>query len=159
MTISIKGYSLVKILAGVLLMVFALVCLAVMVFNLAQDISIWALGRHTIAKVVDSWTEQTGGNQEGELAFRYFIRYQFTTLDGQVITSLSSVGANEWAGLGVGSQVDVVYFPPYPGHNRLDDSRFIPLFTCTYLALGFLICAGLVAGWQLGRPALADLKR
>jgi hypothetical protein len=158
-TTSIKGYSLVKILAGVLLMVFALICLAVMVFNLAQDISIWALGRHTTAKVVDSWTEQTNGNQEGELAFRYFIRYQFTTLDGQVITGISSIGANEWAGLGVGSHVGVVYFPPYPGHNRLDDSRFISLFACTYLALGFLIWAGLVAGWQLGRPALANLKR
>jgi len=35
--------------------------------------------------------------------------------------------------------VDIVYFPLYPQHNRLEESRFLPLLACTYVP--FLVVA------------------
>lgn len=58
-------------------------------------------------------------------------------------------------GLEEGGSIDVVYFSPYPSHNRIDDSRFVPALACAYLP--FLILCALCAavGWRLGRPLLA----
>jgi len=173
----LKGHG--RTLAGVLFLVIGLTLLTFMVVYLAGDVSIWVLGRHTTAEVVDAWAEQTSESEEGELTFQYFVRYRFTTSDGQVITGISSVGTAEWAGLGLGGPVDavhyeqehipvygiggleeggqvaVVYFPPYPAHNRLDESRFVPILACAYLPLALLSLAGLVAGWHLMRSSPA----
>jgi hypothetical protein len=46
-----------KKLAGVLLLVTGLACLAFTLVNLARDLSLWVLGRHTTAEVVDLWIE------------------------------------------------------------------------------------------------------
>jgi hypothetical protein len=45
-------------------------------------------------------------------------------------------------GLISASAVNVVYFPPFPAHNRLEESRFVPLLACTYVPL--LAVAGLL---------------
>lgn len=51
---------------------------------------------------------------------------------------------SEFAAGGVmaASEVTVVYFPLYPAHNRLEESRFMPLLACTYVP--FLVVAGLL---------------
>jgi len=154
----LEDHPLVKTLSGVLFLVIGLILLAFVVVNLARDASIWVLGRRVTAEVVDLWVEQTGENEEEELTFRYFVRYQFTTSDDQVITGTSSVWVNEWAFMREGSPVAVVYFPLYPAHNRLDESRLVPILACAYLPFALLSWAGLVVGWNLIRPALASLK-
>ena len=40
------------------------------------------------------------------------------------------------------SEVGVVYFPLFPAHNRLEETRFVPLLACTYVP--FLAVAGLL---------------
>jgi hypothetical protein len=173
MDISLRNRPWGKALAGVLLLVLGLACLAFVIVNLTKDASLWIWGQRTTAEVVDWWAEQTSESGASEAAFQYFIRYQFTTSDGQVITKTSSVSAIEWVGLGQGSvsgggasvgggevrpaagvyqeqaqvppsttggleegsPVAVVYFPPYPTHNRLDESRFIPVLACAYVPL------------------------
>lgn len=45
-------------------------------------------------------------------------------------------------GLMSASEVGVVYFPLFPAHNRLEESRFLPLLACTYVP--FLAVAGLL---------------
>jgi hypothetical protein len=52
-------------------------------------------------------------------------------------------------GLMSAEEVRVVYFPLFPAHNRLEESRFVPLLACTYVP--FLAVAGLllVAGRYL----------
>lgn len=185
-----------KTLIGLPLLLLGLACLAFMLLNLAQDLSLWVLGQHTTAQVVDLWIEESGEDQTGQPTFQYFLRYRFTTADGQVITKVSSVSATEWVGLGQGrgelrysggegapgqaaagtyheqihvpeytigglekgGAVDVVYFPPYPAHNRLDDSRYVPVLACTYVPATALSLAALLSGWHLVQPDLVGLK-
>jgi hypothetical protein len=185
-----------KKLAGVLLLVTGLACLAFTLVNLARDLSLWVLGRHTTAEVVDLWIEEPDENETGNPTSRYFIRYEFTTSEGQVITRTTTVAPIEWTGLGQGRQelraddtepisgeraagvyqeqmhvpesgiggmqrgspVDVVYFPPYPAHNRLDDSHYVPLLACAYLPLVVLGMVGVLGGWRLIRPGPAGSK-
>ena len=152
------GRSPGRTLIGVLLLVLGLASSLFVVLSLARDVSIWVLGRHVQALVVDRWAERTSVEGERELTFRYFVRYKFATPRGQVIAGTSAVGAGEWSGLGIDSPVDVVYFPIYPVHNRLDESRFVPILTCAYLPLFLLGCAGLVAFRHLTRATPASVE-
>jgi len=142
-----------KTLAGVLILILGLICLAVLVVSLAKDLSIWILGRHVTAEVIDSWYELNEGQEESEFSARYFVAYRFTTPRGRVVDGASEVGGMEWSSLGIGSPVDIVYFPLYPLHNRLDDSRFVLFLALIYAPLVFLAWAGLTAGCHLLRPS------
>jgi len=48
-------------------------------------------------------------------------------------------------------QVSVVYFPLYPAHNRIEESRYVPMLACTYLPFLVLAGAGLLAARHLLR--------
>ena len=104
-------------------------------------------------EVLEPWLERT--NEEGarELTFRYHARYQFTTPGGKVFDGDSLVSGLEWSGLGEGSPITVLYFPLYPEHNRLDDSRYISVLACAYLPFLLLSLLMLTAGWRLIRSA------
>jgi hypothetical protein len=148
-------------------------CLTFLVVNVITDFSIWILGRRTTAEVVAAWVEETSEENATEKTFEYFVRYRFSTPSGKVFSRTARVGVQEWGGLGMGGPVGaiyqeqrnvpthgvgslergipvaVVYFPLYPAHNRLDDSRFVPLLACTYVPLIGLSWAGLAAGRNL----------
>jgi hypothetical protein len=149
-----------------------LALLAFAVLNLAQDASLWVLGRRTEAQVVGMWIEQDAEGRAEAPTFRWFIRYQFKTPGGRVVTGVSRVSAKELAALGHTGPVDVVYqgedsrhrsggtiedggwvnvayLPAYPAHNRLDESRFVPVLACAYVPLILVGCAGLAAGRAL----------
>ena len=184
----LKSQPWPKTLFGGFVFACGLICLIVTVVYLVGDVSLWVFGRHITAEAEALWAEQVGERDAGELSFQYFIRYQFTTPRGRVITGTSRAAAGEWAGLGIsgqphavddpfggqvapgapvyqeqshippesgmggleqGSPVDVVYFPLYPNHNRLDESRFMPLLACSYVPLIMLSLAGLAAGRYL----------
>jgi hypothetical protein len=151
----LKDYVLRRAAAGLLLLVIGLGCAIFVVASLARDVSLWAFGRHASAVVVETWAEPIGE----ESGFQYFVRYQFQTAGGQTITRKTSVAAQEWAGLGLGAAVEVVYLPLYPAHNRLDDSRLVPVLACAYLPLVFLSGAGLVWGWRLAEPIRTRVLR
>ena len=159
----------VRQLAGALVMGVALALLAFAVLNLAQDASLWFLGRRIEAQVVGIWIEQDADATAEAPTFRWFIRYQFETPHGRVVTGVSRVSPWELSALGLtgpidtvsagenasrqaegtiedGGRVDVVYLPAYPAHNRLDDSRFMPVLACAYVPLMLLAGAGLVLG-------------
>lgn len=146
-----KERALGRTVVGVLVLVFGLVCLTLLVVNLARDLSLWVLGRRVTAQVVDSRYEMIDVADGAEFTARYFITYEFTTPAGKVVTGTSQLGGMEWSALGVGSPVDIVYFPLYPSHSRLDDTRFILLLAITYLPLIFLTWAGLTLGCYLLR--------
>ena len=176
-------------LVGGLFLACGTVCLVLTVIYLARDLSLWVMGERTTGYVVDMWAEEVDSGDTRERAFRYYLRYQFTTPDGRVFSRASSVSASEWVGLGKGtksrvgalledestsaagvyqeqphipesgmggleegSPVDVVYFPPYPAHNRLDESRFIAVLALAYVPMLFVSAVGLGVGWQLTRP-------
>ena len=86
--------------AGRLFLTLRLICLTVVVINLTKDCSIWVFGRRTTAEVRDAWIKQIDHDVK-EPVFQYFVRYRFATLDGQIVTGTSRVGAQEWAGLGM----------------------------------------------------------
>ncbi len=190
-------YSLPKTLVGTLLLVFGLACLAFIIINLARDLSLWVFGQRVEAEVVKLWAERTSDDDAEQHTFRYFVRYQFATPDGKVITGSSGVNPVEWVGLGSsgrgstgadyfddsavgpaapvyqeglhipqdgiggmreGERIAVVYFPPFPQHNRLDESRFIAMLACTYVPLVILGVVSLVFGWRLFRPALGGSR-
>lgn len=52
----------------------------------------------------------------------------------------------------VGEAVEIAYFPLYPQHNRMDDSRFIPLLAVSYLPLVALTAVLLRLAWTLLKP-------
>jgi hypothetical protein len=166
-------HPLLRTLVGSVLLTVGLGCLTFLVINLVTDLSIWILGRRTTAEVVAAWVEETSEENATEQTFEYFVRYRFSTSSSEVFTRTTRVGVQEWGGLGMGGPVGaiyqeqrkvpthgvgslergiliaVVYFPPYPAHNRLDDSRFVPLLACTYVPLIGLSWAGLTAGRNL----------
>lgn len=96
--------SFPRVILGALLLAAGLLGLVFLLFNLGQDVSLWLVGRRTMAQVVEQWAEPLNDVDEGEVAFRYYIRYRFMTPEGQVVTNTSSVSAVEWAGLGSGGR-------------------------------------------------------
>jgi len=160
-------------LVGALVMVAGLAMMAWVALNLGQDASLWFFGRRTEAQVVGKWIERDAHAGEGNPTFRYYLRYRFQTPDGQVVTGVSRMAGQEWSAVehpgsvdvlspeeggtlkgsvgardGAGS-VDVVYFPAYPTHSRLDESRFVAVVACAYVPLIGLGCTGLAAGRRL----------
>jgi len=151
----LKDPVLRRAAAGLLLLAIGLCCATFIVASLARDVSLWAFGRRARAVVVETWAEPIGG----ESGFQYFIRYQFRTADGQIITRKTSIAAQEWTSLELGGPVEVVYLPLYPAHNRLDDARLVPVLACAYLPFLFLSGAGLAWGWRLAEPIRARVLR
>lgn len=62
-------------------------------------------------------------------------------------------------GLEEGGTISVVYFAPLPQHNRLEDSRLIPVLACAYVPLVMVGLFSLMGGWRTIRPALARQDR
>lgn len=54
-------------------------------------------------------------------------------------------------GMAEGATIDIVYFPLYPAHNRLDESRFISILACAYLPFTIVGVFAVVVGWRLAR--------
>jgi hypothetical protein len=129
-----------KVLAGMLLFFIGLACLILVIYNLGKDLSVWVLGKQVDAEVVELFVVRTSTEEEKEMTFDYFVKYQFTTPGGQLVVSSVQADVREWGALTEGGPVSVLYFPLYPAHNRLDDSRFVSLLACSYLPL-------MVAGW------------
>ena len=151
----LDDHPVLRLIGGGLALLVGLILAVLLTRQLARDLALWVFGREVKADVVERWTEQLGSQDEGELQFQYYLQYRFSASSGQIITATTTVSMNEWASGGAGEdQVDVIYFPPYPEHNRLDDSRYVPLLACAYLP-GILIAVGvLAAGWQLFRAVL-----
>jgi hypothetical protein len=169
-SIAVRGRSdWLRRVGGGLVMAAGLGVLVFAALNLIQDGSLWILGQRAEAQVVGVWIEEETEARAEAPTFRWFIRYQFSTPGGQVVTGVSRISANEWAAIGHsepvevayegedtgdrgfgavedGSWVGVTYLPGYPAHNRLDESRFVPVLACAYLPLILLGGAGLAAG-------------
>ena len=47
--------------------------------------------------------------------------------------------------------VDVIYFPLIPTHNRLSDTRYIPIYICLYVPVLVLGLIGFRLGWSVLR--------
>jgi len=165
----------IKRIFGGLLLLGSIVFAAFLIFSLAKDLAIWGFGRQVSAVSLDRWTEETSEEGAREKTFQYFIKYQFETDDGRLITRVTSVGAREWVGFGMpgessivyqeqetvpaddmrnaqlGNRIDVIYFPLYPEHNRLNDLRYIPLYLCLYIPTLVLSLIGIRIGWSLVR--------
>ncbi len=151
-----------EVAAGALLLIIGLGFLVFVLVSLSRDLPIWVLGRRVEAEAVDLWVERTGeiGDEDSkEIYFEYFIRYQFTTPSGETFTKVARISVNEWANLGEGGQVPVIYLPLWPANSRLDDRQFIPFFMGCYIPIVVLIWICLTAGWNLVRPAVVKLKK
>lgn len=190
----IEEHPLVRRLLGFLILAAGLICIAIVTISLIRDGSLWLFGKKTSAYVVESWAEQTSPEGASEVTFDYFIRYEFETERGKVMTASSRVAAGEWVGVGYGQQasvrhdaidgrsqdaaapavfqnqkhitedtaggltegaaIDIVYFPLYPAHNRLDESRFVSLLACAYLPFIVVGVIATVVGLRMvGREA------
>jgi hypothetical protein len=143
------------VVPGVVLLLVGLAAATFVLASLAADLSLWLLGRRTAATVVDQWAERVGEQEEGELTFRYFVRYEFTAPGGQVVNKTGPLSVLEWGALETGGPVSVVYFPLYPAHTRLEEGRFIPILLCSYLPLALVGWAGLSGGWHLIRSVFS----
>ena len=149
-----KGYRppFMRKIWGGLLFTIGLLVTAFTLFFAAKDFPLWVFGKHVQAEVVETWVERTDNLQEregGELKFAFYLRYQFTTPGGQVITKTSKASATEWSSMTKGAPIDIVYFPLYPQLNRLDDSRWVLFLSCTYIPLVVISVIGLRVGWYM----------
>jgi hypothetical protein len=138
--------------AGILLFVVGLVSLLYLAYSLVNDLSIWVLGRHTEAEVLELVVTRTSQADEGELTFSYSVRYRFATPGGLIIVDTARVDVREWGALTEGGPIDVVYFPLYPQHNRIDESRYVSVLACSYVPFVLLAWGALVGGFYLVRP-------
>jgi len=166
--------NLKRILGGLVLL-GSLLFAAFLIYSLGKDLAIWGFGKQVSAVMLDRWTEETSEEEVREKTFEYFIKYQFETEDGRLITRVTSVGAREWVGFGMpgesgivykeqetvpaddmrnaqlGNTIDVIYFPLIPEHNRLNDMRYISLYLCLYIPTVALSVIGIRIGWSLVR--------
>jgi hypothetical protein len=142
-----------KTAVALLLLIVGLACLGFLVYSLANDLSIWVLGRHAEAEVMELGVISTNDVEEGELTFDYFVKYRFATPGGQVVVDTVLLDVREWGALTEGGPLDVVYFPLYPQHNRVDESRYVTVLACAYIPLVLLTWGILGAGLYLLRPA------
>lgn len=160
---------LIKRAVGVILLVLGLVGAGFLVYHLGRDLTIWVLGRHTPAYVTETWVERTEASTEATLEFRYYLKYVFETRGGTVVTTTKPVSVTEWGGalprareapaeppsfvkeqtLAQEHPIDVIYFTLYPQHNRIDDSRYVPLLLLTYVPVIGITLALLVLGRHL----------
>jgi len=145
-----RGFG--RTVAAILLFIVGVAFLALLVYSLANDLSIWVLGRHAEAEVVELDAIRTSEAEEGELTFDYFAKYRFATPSGQVIVDTVLLDVREWGALTEGGPLDVVYFPLYPQHNRVDESRYVTFLACAYVPLVVLTWGVLGAGLYLLRP-------
>ena len=141
-----------RVLVGALLLLAGLLCLAFVLYSLGRDISVWVLGRPVEAEVVELSVVRTSGSEEQEMTFDYYVTYRFTTPGDRSIVNRVKAGVREWGALNEAGPVSVVYFPLYPAHNRLDDSRFVSLLACSYLPLMVASWAALGVGLYLIQP-------
>ncbi len=152
MRVSSQGRNWARTLGGGLFLTLGLVCVALLLYSLGRDLSLWVLSRETTAEVTELWVEQIGDRQEGELNFHYFARYRFITPSGTVIVDSTRLDVRSWGALREGGPIEVVYFPPYPAYNRLEESRFVPILACAYVPFFIVAWAALGVGWYLVRP-------
>jgi hypothetical protein len=134
-------YPLARNLASLTLGLGGLACLAFLVVYLVQDVSFWLLGRKVAAEVVEVWAEPVGQLESGELDFRYFLRYRFTTADGREFGNTSRVSVGEWIGVGHGQQsqarADPLDGQAVPAAAPVPQpQRHIPQFTAGGLEVG-----------------------
>jgi hypothetical protein len=141
-------------IAGALLFAFGLICAGFLTVSLAKDLSLWVLGRSVTGRVTEQWVERIGEQQEGELTFHYYIRYEYTTQSGRTFAKTTTLSVTEWSNLEVGSPTEVIYFPLVPSHARLADQRFISIYACAYFPFVVVAWAGLKAGRYLLRQGI-----
>jgi len=153
-----RPVSLGEMVAGVLLLLVGLACAGFLVVSLADQIPFW-LGRRAMAEVVDHWTEWVGEDSQGQRIYHYFIRYHYTTPDGETVSQISRLSGQEWVASDVGNQVAILYSPLHPDRIRLDYRRFMPLYAGCGLPIAIVAGVGLVFGWRFIRPAFVKLKR
>jgi hypothetical protein len=146
--------SMMNKVVGLLLLIISLPLLVLIANYMVKDFSIWVLGQRTTARVVDLRVERIGDNQEGEISFKYYVDYAFVTSNGKQYSGSSSLGAMEWSGLKKGGSIQIKYFPLYPSHSRLDDSRYISFYICTYVPITFFVLAGFIAAVHLLKPQI-----
>ncbi len=158
--------NIVRRVIGALFLLTGLAGMIFLACYLSRDLTIWIFGRHTPAYVTEKWVERTEASTDEELEFNYFLEYVYRTHAGKVLTATKSVSVREWGGalprlrvedadkpvwlgekmLAQEEPVDVVYFPLYPAHNRIDDSRFVPLLLLSYVPLVGITLALLALG-------------
>lgn len=141
--------SLVKMLGGLALLALGLLFSFLLIRNAVRDFPIWFFGDGVLGVVEEKWYEITGEEDAEELTFKYFVRYNFISPDGEKITESTSLSAQEWSALIDGGAVRVVYSPLNPSNNRIDDSRFKPLLLCSYIPFLILSIIFVVLGWNL----------
>lgn len=141
-----------QLLLGGFLATLGLALLIFLLVSLAGDASLWFFGTTIVAEVDDLWVERTSAPDAQELTFRYYVAYHFTTPGGQVVSDASRLDVREWGSLEVGGPLEVVYFPLYPAHNRLQESRFVPVLACAYVPLAVVAWALLGLAFYVVRP-------
>lgn len=148
-----EDHPLAQKLVGVLLLVMGLACLSFLVVNLGKDLALWVFGREVTGQVDELWVERIGDNKEGELQFDFWVNYHFQVAEGSVITRRTRLNVLEWGALVEGGPIEIVYFPLYPAHNRLEEARYVPILACAYLPIALLSWLGLGLGWYLLGPS------
>lgn len=122
-----REYSIWGQLFAGALFIAGIALFAYLLVSLGRDLSLWVFGEQVEARVVETWVEPYSGSvEQGRIDFRYFLRYQFVTDKGVVITQATQVSPNEWAGLG---RAGAAYSSPDPlGPLGGDQSATAPVY-------------------------------
>ena len=127
-----------KPIGGFILLAIRMFFLADTVYYAAKYVPLGVFGRLTKAEVVELWVEQLNqldGREDGELQFSFNLKYQFATLNGEIITGTAKTSALEWSRMWEGLNIDFLNFPLYPELNHLNDSYWAWFLSCSYLHL------------------------
>jgi hypothetical protein len=132
-------------IAGVFIMLVSLILSVTMLKTLARDIPVWFLGSKTKATIVERWTDKYPDDSNPV----YFLRYEFSSPDGEIVSGSSRVPGDEWVTYIEGSEIPVRYSNLNPLNNRLDDSRYVPFLFCSYIPFILICLFAMVLGKEM----------
>jgi hypothetical protein len=143
-----QKFSLPNLIGGLILFVIGLALFGLFINLAVKDFPIWIFGQKVTGVVEEKGYELIEENA-GELSFTYYVNYSFITNNGESLSGTSSLSALEWSALVEGDDIVIVYSPFNPDNNRIDDSRYLSLFLCSYVPFILIIWFLLKQGWNL----------
>lgn len=137
-------------ISGIILIIGGIVLTYLVTKDLLHDLPIWFNGTTIRAVIIEQsydehfdedWHEYI---DEFDVFSVYYLTYEFTTSDGEVVTGTSKTPGEQWAYLSPGKGIMIRYSNSDPTNNRLDDSPYVPFLFCAYIPF-FILCAFVLA--------------
>ncbi|MBN2045500.1 MAG: hypothetical protein JW757_10810 [Anaerolineales bacterium] len=138
-------------IAGIIVLLIGGVFSILTLNSLWHDVPVWFFGRRATAVIEEKWWEdyQIEKGDRAVYYLKYYFKYTFSTENGEVFTGTAKVTEDEFLGFQPGGEITIKYSVLNPEINRVDDSRFVPFLTCSYIPVILACIFTIIAGKEM----------